>query len=199
MIGLPDKAVLTQCSTGEEIEAAFVRLTRPTVAAEIDAVWWPELNRRVGRRQQKEDDEHWQWSAIADRYAVRGGWCVGLETGDRRIQGAMAYTVTTGKEGGGSLVHIGRIATAPWNRAWLFQQPEYRGTGTKLLLYAVAHSYLLGLDGVTALDAISTDRTLRFYGVRGFVMAGRKEDGTISMALSADNAKDWLIREGLIK
>jgi len=198
MTGLPETAVLLHSGIREEVQATFVRLSRPRAEATVDAVWWAELHRRLGARQEPEDDEHWSWGTIADQFGARGGWCVGVQTPDNRVQGALAYAAVPAGAGGEAACYIGWIATAPWNRTWLFDPPEYRGTGTKLLLYAAAHSYLLGLKGRLVLNALPSERTTAFYSARGFAVAGSNADGTIVMRLSAGHAMDWLQRERLL-
>ena len=198
MIGLPQKASLLHCPSGQFVEAKFVKLWRRVAEADIDAVWWSEIRKAMGKREQPEDDEHWRWGAIADEFWLRGGECVGLQTADRRIQGAMACRPIAATEAQEGSVYIGWIAAAPWNREWLFDPPAYRGAGTKLLLYAAARSYLLGLKGTLTLNAFPRPRTKAFYQARGFSLAGQRGDGTIAMVLSARKAMDWLQREGVV-
>ena len=198
MLDLPRKAVLLHCRTGSEVEAEFVRLWWRTAETSVDGMWWSELRRMLGDRREREVDESWEWAVVADRYAANGGWCFGVQTADGRLQGVMAYSALPGTGEAPGSVNIGWIATAPWNREWLFDPPEYRGTGTKLLLYAAAHSYLLGLGGRLSLDALPTDRAIRFYEARGFVVEGPGQDGTIAMVLSGRRAWEWLVREGMV-
>lgn len=197
MIGL-QSATLLHCPSGQRVRASFVGIRRQAAQDEIDATWWSEIAPKLGKREAPEDDEHWSWAAIADQFGARGGWCVGLRTDDGRMQGAVAYAATRATQSEEGSVHIGWIATAPWNRTWLFDPPEYRGTGRALLLYAAAHSYLLGLRGRLALNALPRERTRRFYEERGFRVAGQNEDGTIAMVLAAQDATAWLEREGVL-
>jgi GNAT superfamily N-acetyltransferase len=52
------------------------------------------------------------------------------------------------------IVYVQAIASAPWNRKVIQPQPELRGVGTALLLFARQRSWELGYEGRVGLHAL---------------------------------------------
>lgn len=201
MVVLPESIALTECVSNNEVIARIVPLFRRKAVDQINGLWWSELNRLSGTRETIEPDEHWDWGAIADQSALRAhSWCVAAETPDGHLQGAIAYQAGTASrfEPGKNTVAVAFIATAPWNRGWLVRESRYGGAGTGLLLRAVVHSYLLGLEGRTSLSAFPTERVTSFYRQKGFNQLERNDDGTIEFELPAEIAVEWLREEGVL-
>jgi GNAT superfamily N-acetyltransferase len=196
MIVLPEVIRLTHCQTGQQCEAQIVAFTKE-LAKQIDATWWQIGGSKTARR--REGDHDWKWADIWGQHrSSRFAHFVGVQTQDGVIQGAIAYW-TNGKslldkDLGTVFVHY--LATAPRNRPWLVDLPEYRGVGTALLDIAIRHSYLLGLEGRVTLVSLSSERTRGFYEKFGFSQVGVVDDGMIEYELTTEVAHEWLRQKG---
>lgn len=200
MISLPSPIALTNCQTGKVVKAEIVELTRKQANA-INSNWWaaPSKKARVN-----EDDHHWPWAKLVGEARLGPGGqysrCVAVQTGDGAIQGAAIYYLNGQSflEENVPAVLVDRLATAPWNRDWLVSSPRYRGTGTALLYWVIAHSYDVGFGGRVNLLSVPTSRTVDYYQKLGFVRTGEDDSGMILLELPPDKAVELLHRRGLL-
>lgn len=200
MLDLPNRLALTDCQNGQVVSADLIRLTREIAQTRIDAVWWSGLGVSKSKREE-EDDHHWRWTRIVgscrtDLFVE----CSAVQTCDQQIQGAMVYRID-GKsilQDSCGAVHCEYLATAPRNRDWLVADPCFRGSGTGLLLRAIAHSYQLGLGGRINLFSLPTARTEQWYSKIGFVKTDLDKDGMMLFEISAEKAVGWLKERGLL-
>jgi hypothetical protein len=71
--------------------------------------------------------------------------------------------------------------------------------GSGLLLYAVCHSYALGLGGRLVLVSLATEKTRQFYANRGFTTVGEDENGDREYELEPGIATCWLQEKGFLE
>lgn len=197
MENLPDKVELTRAADDAPISANLVTLSRSLAHAQIDSKWWelPGVSRDERRA---ENDYHWRWAKrLGELKNDRWHEAAAVQTDDGDIQGAILYWINgvsyVDKDKGA--VSVEAIATAPRNRAWLVDSPVYRGVGERLLLRAVAHSYLLGFAGRVNLVAFDDAKTVSFYLNRRFEAVGY-EDELPRLELSPEAAANWVREKG---
>ena len=99
----------------------------------------------------------------------------------------------------GGCVYVDRIAVAPRNRSWLVSEPLYKGVGVALLLRAICHSYILGLEGRVSLISLPSERTRQFYERRGFTRLGEDDDGMVEYEMDDEVAQRWLQQAGYLE
>lgn len=115
-------------------------------------------------------DWHWDW--IFESYKAQrtlGYDTFGIEC-DGRTQALMVvdsnqfalHPAQQGKE----LVHIARLATAPWNRTKTVDRPKYKGAGRALVATAVSFSIELEFGGRIGLHALPQSE--EWYRLCGF-------------------------------
>ncbi|MCA9234232.1 MAG: GNAT family N-acetyltransferase [Planctomycetales bacterium] len=194
-----DIVVLKDCRRRCDCRASLLRATKD-LAKLIDSTWW-QIGGSKSRRD-KEGDHSWRWADIYGE-CRRDPWaeCLCVVTDDGAVQGAVNYHLDAkslaSPEHGAVFVH--HIATAPRNRPWLVDQPEYRGIGVALLAAAVRHGYSLGLEGRTVVPSLPTEQTRQFYENRGFIRIDEDADGIIDYELPPDVAQDWLRSLGYLE
>lgn len=198
MLVLPENTIITDLRSGGDCEAQIARLTKE-LGKQIDSQWW-QIGGSKSKRQQ-EGDHGWSWADIWGKCRT-DKWCecLGLVTPDGIVQGAINYHLD-GKslvvpDVGAVFVH--HFATAPRNRPWLVDEPQYRGVGSGLLVTAVRHSYLLGLGGRVVIPSLPTEKTKQFYENRGFEQVDADEDGIIDYELTPEAGQQWLREEGFL-
>jgi GNAT superfamily N-acetyltransferase len=199
MLILPETIELEDVRAQCNCEAQILALTKD-LAKQIDAQWWLIGGSRSKR--QAEGDHSWRWADIwggsrQDKWSE----CLCVVTADGIVQGAINYHLN-GKslispELGAVFVH--HFATAPRNRPWMVEEPQYRGVGLALLAAAVRHGYALGLGGRTVVPSLPTERTRQFYENRGFQRIAEDEDGIIDYELTPEVAQAWLRAEGYLE
>ena len=180
---LPKNARLIRCDTNEHVLAEIECLKHQRILAntEIDKRWWNDLGEfgLIGDPNEQ-PDRSWDWRAICARASNRLDSEVrGIRTSDGRIQAVTSYTIGKSSvlEPGQKAIYVDRLATAPWNRAVLVQDPQYDRCGLTLIRFVVVHSHLLGLKGRVNLTAVAH---VDFYLDLGFVETReRNGDGTI--------------------
>lgn len=199
MLDLPKEVHILNVERNVRVKAKLVRLTRELAATGIDGAWW---NLPVSKSVRKEEgDNHWHWRKIVGRNKAKLIWeALAVQSGSGAIEGAMAYRIDAKSQlqPGKGAVYVDRIATAPRNRPWVLEPPKYRGIGSVLLLAAVRHSYLLGLEGRVWLTSLPSERTRKFYRERGFEVIFEDADGMIDFELPAAVAGEWLERRGFL-
>jgi hypothetical protein len=197
MDGLPQRIELTRVADGATVLANLVKLTRRLAHEQLDSKWWllPGVSKTERR---KENDHSWNWAKrLGELRNDQWHEAVAVQTDDGQIQGAILYRTDAKSfvaEDQGA-VYVEALATAPRNRPWLVESPLYRGVGEGLLLRAITHSYLLGLEGRTNLVAFDDDRTIKFYTNRSFALVGY-DDELPMFELTPEAAKIWLLEEG---
>ena len=138
--------------------------------------WQPMLQ---ARRAQFSDNaaacagnvQDWHWDWIFESYKAQrtlGYDTFGIEC-DGRTQALMVvdsnqfalHPAQKGKE----LVHIARLASAPWNRTRTVESPKYKGAGRTLVATAVSLSIELEFGGRVGLHALpQSEDWYRRYG-----------------------------------
>lgn len=180
---LPTNVPLIRCDSNQPEIAEIERLNhlRTVANSEIDRKWWDNLDvfGLIGDPNE-EPDRNWDWRAICARASNRMDSEVrGIRTSDGRIQSVTNYTIGKNSilEPGEKTIYVDRLATAPWNRAWLVQDPQFDRCGLALIRFVVVHSHLLGLKGRVNLTAVAH---VDFYLGLGFVETQeRNGDGSI--------------------
>lgn len=103
-------------------------------------------------------DWHWDWIFESSKAQRTLGYdTFGIEC-DGRTQALMVvdsnqfalHPTQKGKE----LVHIARLATAPWNRTKTVERPRYKGAGRALVATAISLSIELEFGGRVGLHAL---------------------------------------------
>ena len=70
------------------------------------------------------------------------------------------------------------MATAPWNRQWLTDEPTYRGVGYAFMVHAIRKSYEIGLNG--RVNGFALQKAESFYVTCGAKPTDEKaSDGTL--------------------
>lgn len=192
---LPTKVRLTRCDSKEPEIADIECLNhqRSVANIEIDKAWWTDLHKfGLKRDPNGEPDRDWDWRGICSRASNRRDCEVrGIRTKDGHIQAATSYFIEkrSALVPDKKTIYIDRIATAPWNRAWLVNDPQYNRCGLALIRYVVAHSRMLGLEGRVNLTAVAH---VDFYLSLGFVETQeRNGDGSI-YELSTEAARQLM-------
>jgi GNAT superfamily N-acetyltransferase len=182
------------------VDARIMRLDRTLAKNFIDAKWW-QLDGVSSAVRQEEADRGWNWTREIGSIRTKPTWgAVGIMCADDFVEGVMTYRIDAKSclEPNLGAFYIDRIASAPRNRAWLVQNPLYRGIGSAMLLWAVTESYSLGLEGRISLDSVQTPTTINFYTHKGFSQLAPPKDGLTSFELPKASAENWLIKEGLL-
>jgi hypothetical protein len=199
MLQLPETVVLRNLIDNTDCDARIVPITREMAQRKIDGQWWQIGGSRTKRRE--EGDHDWNWTKIfGENRGALHREMVAVVTADAAVQGAITYW-TNGKsllDSELGSVYVQFIATAPRNRPWLVDKPFFQGVGYQLLLYAVCHSYILGLGGRVTLVSLPTEKTKEFYTNRGFTKISEDENGNMEFELMTADAERWLREEGLI-
>ena len=199
MLQLPHTVVLRNLIDQVDCDARIVPIDREMAKRKIDVEWWQIGGSRTKRKE--EGDHDWNWTKFfGERRGDLHREMVAVVTEDDAVQGAMTYW-TNGKsllDSELGSVYVQYIATAPRNRPWLVDQPCFQGVGSVLLLYAVCHSYILGLGGRVTLVSLPTEKTKEFYANRGFTKIDEDEDGSMEFELTPEGAERWLREEGLL-
>jgi hypothetical protein len=185
---LQKKVWLIRCDSNESEEADIESLNHKRLVAnsDIDQKWWEDLSRYglIGDPS-KEPDRGWDWREICSQSYGPAVYCI--RTKDKRIQAVTSFfkEYKSFLEPGEKAFYIDRLATAPWNRGWLVQDPQYNRCGLSLIRYVVVQSHLHGLKGRVNLTAVAH---VDFYLHLGFVETQeRNGDGKI-YELSTDAA-----------
>lgn len=178
-------------------------MTRDVAKHKITAVWWvlPGISKAAKDREQ---DRHWDWTKIVgERRQQSDSECWAVETPTGEVQAVVAYLVNTksllevrtnGEPAGA--VYCEFLATAPRNRSRLVAAPAWRGGGTALVRFMIAHSYRLGLQGRVNLASLPDRETLDFYLKLGFHDTGRAEDGMAVLEIGSQEALRQLAEAG---
>jgi hypothetical protein len=198
MLILPESAHLHDLRTNRSCPAEIVRLTKD-LAKQIDNQWWQIGGSRTQRS--REGDHSWRWPDILG-VSRMDAWseCLGVVTPDGVVQGAINYHLN-GKsllEPDLGAIFVHHIATAPRNRPWLVESPQFGGVGAALLAVAVRHGYALGLGGRTVVPSLPTEHTRHFYEKCGFRPIAEDEDGIIDYELAPEVAEEWLREKGYL-
>lgn len=199
MIELPEQVSIFNVARGVKVRAQLVRLTREQAAKQIDGTWWAIDVSKTMRSE--EDDHHWVWRKLIGEIRLNLAWDVyAIQSEGGNVEGAMTFRIDaiSQLEPMQGVVYVERLATAPRNRPWLVDPPEYRGIGSILLLAAVRESYSLGLRGRVWLRSLPSERTREFYRNRGFQEIFTDEDGMIDFELPSNKAEQWLRQEGYL-
>lgn len=198
MLTLPESVEIYSVANAEGVQAELQELTRE-LAGKLDGTWWSIPVSKAVR--EKEGDHHWKWRKLVGEIRQKAAWdSLGIVCEDT-VQGAMLFRVDakSSLEPGEGAVYVDRLSTAPTNRPWLCDPPNYRGIGTVLMLAAVRSSYSLGLKGRVRLESLPSEKTREFYDNRGFTVIKQDTDGMIDYELPAASADQWLRDEGYLK
>lgn len=189
---------LIRCATGGQFTAAIVELNREVAQQRIDAVWWNELDSKIlVRSPDEESDRDWDWRALMSQILNKrrgSGWAV--QSDDGTIHAAMRLFIgeTSAFDATKQTVYIDRLATSPNNRNWLVSEPYCRGAGTALVVFAVAYSLELGLEGRVNLAAADAEP---FYEGIGFAPTTQVREGATIWELSSNRAREFLAGMGV--
>lgn len=199
MLELPNDVSIFSVRRDAFVKAKLVRLDRTISAKQIDGTWWKlDVSKTL---RSKEGDHHWEWRKLVGEHRNNATWdALGIQRSDGSVEGAILYRIDAKSqiEKGKGSVYVDRIATAPQNRPWLSDPPKYKGIGSVLLLAAVRHSYLLGLEGRVWLSSLPSEKTRAFYEAKGFNVIFEEPDGMIDFELPAAAAQEWLKKEGYL-
>ncbi len=194
---VPTSVELTRCATGQ-VEFGIVRaLLREDAKTKIDGAWWSDLTQTL-RAPANEPDRHWPWHVLISKNQNKHYFdskCI--VTADGLIQAAMLYRVDALSvfEEGKPAIFVDRLATSPRNRDGLVETPLFRGSGTGLLMYAIALSYSLGFQGRVNLIPIASED---FYRRMGFLPTTSVVDGDTLFEMPDDGVLSLLRARGLI-
>lgn len=162
-------------SSGREQLAEVIPLDRETARSEISAAWWSAVSDIPKHVLSREHDRNWNWHKLVGTLRTQLGgdgfsWAVSC---GGSIQGAILYHLGAESELEPTepTLLIYRLATAPWNRRWLRDEPKYRGVGSGLLRLAVGHSRRYGTGGRVTVEACSDDLLIEWYERFGFTVA----------------------------
>ncbi len=175
------------------VDASLIELTRNIAQTEIDAKWWQLPDVPTSKRK-AENDNHWNWTRNVGSHRNQILWeCVAVLSVEEKIEGAMImrFDLKSRLEENQGCVYIDYLATAPRNRAWLVENPVYKGVGTELVYWAVRQSFAAGFNGRVSLDADPKPETLEFYQSRGFIAVEPFNEGLEGYELAADFAEEW--------
>jgi hypothetical protein len=196
---LPDGIRLREMQSGNEVVAEIIPLDRQTAKDGIDLGWWAAVQDLPKDRLKCENDKGWQWHKDVGTLRTQVGnlGYVWAARAAERIQGAILYQLggVSELEPERATLLVYRLATAPWNRDWLRQPPQFAGVGSGLLRLAVSHSYRFGLGGRVTVEAYPDERLVNWYTNFGFRLATRDEDGISVLELTPEAAAPHL--EGL--
>ncbi|MFC1758566.1 GNAT family N-acetyltransferase [Planctomycetota bacterium] len=199
MLELPNDVSIYSVRQEAYVKAKLVRLDRNIAAKQIDGTWWKLQVSKTLRSD--EGDNHWEWRKLVGEHRNNANWdALGIQRSNDCVEGAILYRIDAKSqiEKGKGAVYVDRIATAPQNRGWLAGPPKYKGIGSVLLLAAVRHSYLLGLEGRVWLSSLPSEKTRGFYRGKGFHVIFEEQDGMIDFELSAAAAQKWLKDKGYL-
>lgn len=189
---------LIRCATGEQFTAAIVELNRDIAQQRIDAVWWNELDpESLVQPPDEESDRDWDWRELVSQILNKprgSAWAV--QSDDGTVHAAMRLFVgeNSAFDATKKTVYIDRLATSPINRKWLVSKPFCRGAGTALVVFAVAFSMDLGLEGRVNLAAADAEP---FYEGIGFAPTAEFREGATIWELSSDCARELLAGMGV--
>ena len=181
---------IISAENSELVEAQIVVLTPEVARQQIDGQWWQHPNLHD---ESAEVDRNWNWesSAVMPVYNPLYG-CVAVCSMQNYLEGVMAYRLNaeSKREAGRGCLFVDRLAVAPRNRKWICSSPFYKGIGSRLLWQAVEISYLNGMEGRIALQAVPNSHTRQFYEAVGFVQTdlGQPAYRLIDYELSAASA-----------
>lgn len=199
MFAIPHSIILSDCQTGAEVDGEIVLLDPALAKKSIDFAWWSDSS-LANANLAGEEDRHWNWAAVVQKWRYKTyAECLALRTPDKAVQAAVIGLANGSSllEKGQGCVIVERLATAPWNRESLVDEPRFRGSGTGLLLHLVCLSYQLGLGGRLSLFSFPTRDAIKFYENRGFVKTGETQDDMIHYELAEGKALRWLEQKGL--
>ena len=140
----------------------------------------------------------WNWDWVVESYRAERtmGYDMFAVECNGRTQGLMLvdsnqfalHPSQRGKE----LVHIARLATAPWNRAKTVDYPKYKGTGRVLVATAISLSIELEFAGRVGLHALPQSEG--WYRHCGFLeVPNANTNGTLKyFEMTADAALKFL-------
>lgn len=199
MLELPNDISIFSVSRQAFVKAKLVRLDRELAKMQIDGIWWKiPVSKKL---REAEEDHHWGWRKLVGEIRNNANWeAMAIQRTSGAVEGAVLYRIDAKSqlEKGKGSVYVERIATAPQNRAWLVDEPKYKGIGSVLLLGCVRHSYMLGLGGRVWLTSLRSEKTRKFYRDHGFESIFEDEDGMIDFELPSSAAEQWLRREGYL-
>ena len=202
MLTFPEPALLLHYATHKVVTAQTVRMDR-ALAKQIDSQWWKATG--LGSDRLQEEDRSWSWVQILGQgRATKGGSSyanyLAVQTNDSFVQGAISYWLNGRSRivpTAGAVV-VECLATAPQNRPWLVNDPQFGGVGSNLLFLAVRHSYSVGLGGRVFLESLPSERTRQFYEDFGFIRLAVHDDGIIEFELTPENAQLQLRENGFL-
>ena len=139
------------------------------------------------------EHDHWNWRHKAESIEEGRHMLVAVEC-DGGWQGAMAVARLPryGRLGGGSVVYVDYLETAPWNLRSPAAAPRFKGVGVALLVDAVRLSIETGLGGRVGLHSLPQAEP--FYTRCGMTRVGEDPDyfGLPYYEYTGPQAADWL-------
>lgn len=146
-------------------EARIVRGLDEQNLDDFEHHWWPMLQARradfadnaaagVGNVQ----DWHWDWVVESYKAERTLGYDIfAIECGGRTqalmVVDSNQFALHPSQQGK-ELVHIARLATAPWNRTKTVDHPKYKGAGQALVATAISLSIELEFGGRVGLHSL---------------------------------------------
>lgn len=191
--------MIREIASGRMVGAEIQALDRRRAKSEIDLGWWNSVRDLPKPIVDGEQDKGWHWHKLVGTLRTQLGnlgfaWAAWA---GNRIQGAILYQIGAVSELEPELptLMIYRLASAPWNREWLRDPPQYAGIGSGLLRLAIYHSYRYGMGGRVTVEAYSEERVLDWYLQFGFQVAV-PDDGEVCVLELPPEAATLLIQEG---
>ena len=133
--------------------------------SDFETLWVPVFNARLAEAKTQADataanaqDRHWRWRKKTQQRQGRLDWKSFAIECDNNTQGLMfACTSAFAREPSQKnqhIIYIDLLATAPWNRHGMTDQPKYKGVGRLLLLAAIDLSVSEGFVGRIGLHSL---------------------------------------------
>ena len=191
-VELPDAILLREGDGRVDTPGDLVALDRDTAKHQLDLEWWKPASGLPPKARRDESDRGWEWHKDIGTLRAEGGnagyaWAV---RAGGRIQGAILYQLpaVSELEPDQATLFVYRLATAPWNRAWLNEPRAFAGVGTGLLRFAVYHSYRFGIGGRVTLESADDPELVEWYTGFGFRLVSHGGDGITVLELTPEAA-----------
>lgn len=145
-------------ASGGLVPASLMVISDEQVLTDIESVWGPARRSAVERLRNQGravDHGHWDWRNKAGRvragyYRLAGLWCDGGWQGLIAVVRAPRPSLL----GGGPMLYVDYLETAPWNYRPFRAPPRYAAVGSHLIRWAVLTSLAEGFDGRIGLHSL---------------------------------------------
>ncbi len=161
--------------TGKEVEATLWHSLEDRHVQDFTGRWKPIFEARLNELRRKGpvtaaiagehnvQDSHWQWAQKVEQRREGLAWASFAVEADGVTQGLMFARMDAFAQEPSQLnkpiVDIDLLATAPWNRPQLTDQPQFKGIGRLLLAAAISLSVSEEFAGRIGLHALPQAET----------------------------------------